>query len=798
MMQQVAASHSEVAALPFSASSTAKAVEAGLEAEKSVHNSQAFEALYRDAKSPASYSNSHKDIARQSQAVDTASSSVAGKRDSSTDVNTDLPDAHTDAIDSPQTATLVEGERDTLSEVHVDSRSSHTDSLVDDANDEARLKDEKRDSTTDVNTDLPLPPTDGNRDASSQQVSIDSSNTLLFSGDLHPNATDDGSREGIIPPTFDAYDQPSQQAAKDEVYGVDENGNKLAEPIYTSMPIEEEFTSEEDALTSPQIGNTANQTDTSWVDFIDAVRKTNGNTTLEKPGQSAEFRHDNETEALTALASSKNNSPENTDADTLISQFAGEAVGADSLSGDEAVKIAEQLLAQLSTEENSTLSEDVISSLRAFTEAVGKMSDNTEALPNSGALNNEDALSLDALLAQFSTSNLNSTAELSHPNDLAVGSKLDNSENIDVGNEEAQGQSLSEDEQLILSLLNDALNEAAQLVSDEQNSGVIASANAQGVTNSTEPTVAGQTSSASDIFAGESKDEFGGLLLDSLATLSPQSAQKATEALAERVVSSLPAASNANQQEAVKSNIIAGINEYQQQVAQGREPGIDLSTIVEQAVLDAGISSAQAQQLSASVDAQAGQFLQLIHNTQSAAQNALATQFLTVDSHITETQQIRSEASKSQQQFEGFDKAVNIHKPEGQQQLNEKIRWMVNARNTMAEIRLDPPELGSMQVRVNVAGDAASVSFVVQSQHAKEALADAMPKLREMLNEQGIELGDAQVRKDNSSQSGNQNGQQLAGSNSGVGDTDGIASDEGRIIEQAVSREAKGGIDYYA
>ena len=68
------------------------------------------------------------------------------------------------------------------------------------------------------------------------------------------------------------------------------------------------------------------------------------------------------------------------------------------------------------------------------------------------------------------------------------------------------------------------------------------------------------------------------------------------------------------------------------------------------------------------------------------------------------------------------DKAVNIIKSEGQQQLTEKVRWMVNARNPSAEIRLDPPDLGSMQIKVNMNGDNAQVSFTVQSATAKEAL----------------------------------------------------------------------------
>jgi flagellar hook-length control protein FliK len=286
-------------------------------------------------------------------------------------------------------------------------------------------------------------------------------------------------------------------------------------------------------------------------------------------------------------------------------------------------------------------------------------------------------------------------------------------------------------------------------------------------------------------------------LLTAISKLPPETAQKATEAFAERMVALVP---NSQQQQAVKTNIIAGINEFQKQVEQGHQPGIDLSAIVADAAKEASLTNDVSAALNSRVDAQAGQFMQLMNNAQNSIQQVVQNQLAHVDTTMNENSQLRSEATKSQQQFEGFDKAVNIHKPEGQQQLNEKIRWMVNARNTMAEIRLDPPELGSMQVRVNVQGDAASVSFIVQSQQAKDALADTMPKLRDMLSEQGIELGDAQVRKDNS-QNG-ESGQQLAGQSGNSqgqrGKNDAEFDDDTRVIEQAITREAKGGIDYYA
>lgn len=287
-------------------------------------------------------------------------------------------------------------------------------------------------------------------------------------------------------------------------------------------------------------------------------------------------------------------------------------------------------------------------------------------------------------------------------------------------------------------------------------------------------------------------------LLESLSLMSPASAQKATEAFAERMVASLPATTNPAQQQAVKTALISSINEFQQQLAQGHEPGIDLSAMVADAVSEAGLLQSQAQTMARNADALAGQFMQLVGSAQHAANETLQNQFTHVDTHVAENNQVRVESSKTQLQIDSGEKGVNIHKPEGQQQLHEKIRWMVNARNPMAEIRLDPPELGSMQVRVNVSGDAASVSFVVQSQHAKEVLADAMPKLKEMLADQGIALGDAEVRKDNSSQNREGNGQQLAGDASSSRDNDGELEEQTRVIEQRVTHKDKGGIDYYA
>jgi flagellar hook-length control protein FliK len=167
---------------------------------------------------------------------------------------------------------------------------------------------------------------------------------------------------------------------------------------------------------------------------------------------------------------------------------------------------------------------------------------------------------------------------------------------------------------------------------------------------------------------------------------------------------------------------------------------------------------------------------------------------------IRDASQIQGEQSKQIQlnQFESkFEKAINIAKPEGHQQLAEKVRWMVNTKNLVAEIRLDPAELGSVHIKVAVSGESASVNFVVQSQQARDAVDTATPRLREMLAEKGIELGQSSVRQESDGQQGQGNGESAKQGGSGNGDTDNVDVSEQVLAQQNIVNGALGGIDYF-
>lgn len=77
--------------------------------------------------------------------------------------------------------------------------------------------------------------------------------------------------------------------------------------------------------------------------------------------------------------------------------------------------------------------------------------------------------------------------------------------------------------------------------------------------------------------------------------------------------------------------------------------------------------------------------------------------------------------------------------------LAERAAWFAGQNIHSAELQLDPPELGPLQVRISVHQDQAVVSFVSANPQVRDALDQSMMRLRELLQEQGMQLVDAGV-----------------------------------------------------
>ncbi len=81
----------------------------------------------------------------------------------------------------------------------------------------------------------------------------------------------------------------------------------------------------------------------------------------------------------------------------------------------------------------------------------------------------------------------------------------------------------------------------------------------------------------------------------------------------------------------------------------------------------------------------------------------------------------------------------------------DKVYIAASQNLRVANIQLDPPELGALQIRLQVTGPDQQMTVTFSSPHAsvRDVLEQQLPRLREMLEEQGINLGESSVNDQN-------------------------------------------------
>jgi flagellar hook-length control protein FliK len=75
-----------------------------------------------------------------------------------------------------------------------------------------------------------------------------------------------------------------------------------------------------------------------------------------------------------------------------------------------------------------------------------------------------------------------------------------------------------------------------------------------------------------------------------------------------------------------------------------------------------------------------------------------------------------------------------------------KLAHIVLSRHERAELKLNPAELGPVNIRVEMRADQATIMIVAASPDTRSALEQSLPQLRDLLASQGIALGEASVR----------------------------------------------------
>ena len=148
-----------------------------------------------------------------------------------------------------------------------------------------------------------------------------------------------------------------------------------------------------------------------------------------------------------------------------------------------------------------------------------------------------------------------------------------------------------------------------------------------------------------------------------------------------------------------------------------------------------------------------------------------------------------------------------VHLSNAQQaapELAERMTLMIGQKWHEAEIQLEPQGLGKMSIQLSIDQDQkASVQFVVQQGHARELLEQALPKLRDMLASQGVQLGQTSVQQQAAGQQHSQNQQAQQGEAREGGGSWGHRgqNSQGEVVDVqnlAIHSTGAAGIDFYA
>ena len=128
-------------------------------------------------------------------------------------------------------------------------------------------------------------------------------------------------------------------------------------------------------------------------------------------------------------------------------------------------------------------------------------------------------------------------------------------------------------------------------------------------------------------------------------------------------------------------------------------------------------------------------------------------------------------AATNQTSGSATNPSLRIDTPLGQagwhDEVGQKLTWMVGNNRQQADLVLNPPQLGRVEVSLTMNGDQATAIFTSSNPAVREALESSLHRLREVLADAGVTLGQTQVGSESPNQPSRRNEPDL-GRNEGM------------------------------
>lgn len=129
---------------------------------------------------------------------------------------------------------------------------------------------------------------------------------------------------------------------------------------------------------------------------------------------------------------------------------------------------------------------------------------------------------------------------------------------------------------------------------------------------------------------------------------------------------------------------------------------------------------------------------------------------------------------------------------------SQKISWMVSQKNQVAELHLNPPNLGPLDVVLKISDNQATALFASPHAAVRDAVESALPKLRELLADNGIMLSNATVGEQSPRDRGAEGFADRKSGTSSVSGTSDDVTDASGTLPTIPARRHDGMVDTFA
>ncbi|MEO0617628.1 MAG: flagellar hook-length control protein FliK, partial [Pseudomonadota bacterium] len=132
-------------------------------------------------------------------------------------------------------------------------------------------------------------------------------------------------------------------------------------------------------------------------------------------------------------------------------------------------------------------------------------------------------------------------------------------------------------------------------------------------------------------------------------------------------------------------------------------------------------------------------------------------------------------------------------------QFAERVGWVIQARLPQAQLTLNPEHLGPIEMAIEVEEAQARVQFTAAHAVTRDAIEQSLPRLREMLEQQGLELSQADVSADSGAGGTGREPQDTEHMGAPGAQADADAADRGEtpVSERVVRLRTRGLIDTF-